>query len=65
MSGKRASYVVDNEEEEPEPEPLEVVISADSMDALRAESRRQGISIDQVIDKLCASIDSEDQNGPG
>ncbi len=63
MSEKRTSYVVDNEMEEPEP--LEVVMSADSMDALRAESRRQGISIDQVIDKLCASIDSEDQNGPG
>ncbi len=63
MSEKRASYVVDNEEEEPEP--LEVVISADSMDALRAESRRLGISIDQVIDKLCANIHSENQNGPG
>ncbi len=63
MSEKRVRYVVDNEMEEPEP--LEVVMSADSMDALRAESRRQGISIDQVIDKLCANIDSENQNGPG
>ncbi len=54
MSEEHPSYFVNTEKVELEP--IEVTISAESMDALRAQSEIRGITIDQLIDDLVTKI---------
>ncbi len=58
MTEERATYIVDSELAEPEP--LEVTISAESMDALQAEANQCGITVSQVLERLCSTLNRAD-----
>ena len=54
MTEESLPYIVDTTTEEPEP--IEVTISAENMDALHAEAKRQGVTIDQVLEALLQTL---------